>query len=160
MRRILYLCAAVVASTMASASAVALSAGDSTVARAAVVASADVRSRTAVVASTELLRFQVIERNRTAEAALTFSAGARVAAADYVLLAVSAERPLEFAFDSSDVVELAVSSDAGSVPVSAGERIVAARWLGGGVRSGQLHFQLRAAPGTYSVPVKLHVIVP
>jgi hypothetical protein len=43
--------------------------------------------------------------------------------------------------------------------VDAGASTPAARWLGGGVHAGRLRFELRAAPGTYVVPIQLRVSV-
>ena len=136
-----------------------VTAADSTVARSSIVASADVRTRASIVASTGLLRFHVTDENQPAIATLSFSAAARTTTTSEVLLIVVADGPLE---SSAAAVEMAltVSSGASPRPVIAGERVVATEWLGGGLRSGQLQFQLRAAAGTYSVPVKLHVIVP
>ena len=135
-------------------------AAGSTVARTSVVASADVRTRTSIVASTELLRFQVAEENQPAIATLTFSAGARAAATSEVLLLVTADEPLESTASTDEEIALTMSSGASARPVIAGERVLAATWIGGGLRTGQLQFELRATPGTYSVPVKLQLIVP
>ncbi|HEY7498673.1 MAG TPA: hypothetical protein VH740_09175 [Vicinamibacterales bacterium] len=138
----------------------AVASADSTVARTAVVASAEIRTRTSIVASTELLRFHVTDARQPIEAVVTFSAGARAAASSDVLLIVTTEKAMESAADSPGEMALTVSSGSETRPVAAGDRVVAAQWIGGGVRSGQLHFQFRAAPGTYSVPVKLQLIVP
>jgi len=134
-------------------------AGGSTSARTTIVASVDVKPRASIVQSTEVLRFQVTDPDRPAEAVLTFAAGARAAASSEVLLIVTAEEPLEIAGGPTEI-GLTVSSDADRRAVTAGERMVAAQWTGGGRRSGQLRFLLRAAEGVYTVPVKLQLIVP
>jgi hypothetical protein len=132
-----------------------LIAADSTVARTSVVASAEIRTRTSIVGSTDMLRFHVTDANQPADAILTFAAGARAAASSEVLLLVSTET-------TADASEMALTVSAGpnTHPIIAGERVIAMQWIGGGLRSGELRFQLRAAPGTYTVPVKLHLIVP
>jgi hypothetical protein len=143
------------------ASAHAAAAEDSTVARTTIVASADVGTRTSITQSTELLRFQVIDPDQPVEAVMTFAAGARASASSDILLIVTAQTPLEIASSPSfGEIAFTVSSGADNKPLTAGERIVAAQWIGGGVRSGQLRFRLRAAAGMYSVPVTLQLIVP
>jgi hypothetical protein len=135
-----------------------VTASESTVARTSILASANVQPRTSLAVSTDVLRFEITDPYQDAEAVVTFSAGARASASSEVLLAVSAN-PIGAGGSTSDA-ELTVSSGANTQPIVGGERAIAAQWTGGGLRSGQLRFRLRAAPGTYVIPVRLQLIVP
>jgi hypothetical protein len=132
-----------------------IAAGDSTIARTAVVATADVRTRTAISQSTDVLQFTVTDPNLPAEADLLFTAGARAGTSTQVRLLVRAED----ASLSSGVLTVRGDVDAREIAQGAAST-VAAEWTGGGVRSGRLRFELRAVPGTYRVPVTLHLIGP
>ncbi len=155
----LCLCFVIMASlpTMGSSTVLA----DSTIAIKPIVANAEVRSRTSIVASTEVLRFRVTDPNQPADGMLTFSAGARASASSEVVLVARAGSALESSGGStSPAIGLTVVSSSAAIVVDAGLPVVVSRWTGGGSRSGELRFQLRAAPGTYTIPVKLELIVP
>lgn len=125
------------------------------VARAAIVASAEVRARSGVRVSSDVLHFDVADGGAAAVAAITFAAGVRAAAdADVRLLAsVAADPGVTVALVSIDGATEVPVAGAGTAPV------VVARWNGGGLRTGELRFALRGAQGRYAVPVRIEVSV-
>jgi len=134
---------------------------EETLGKASVAATADVRHRTGLVVSSDVLRFHVTDGGQPAEVVVTFAAGARTTSGADVLLFVTA---LGAQGDPSLVgASLTVSSgthEAVTGPVTPHGPILAAQWIGGGLRSGRIHFQLRAMPGTYVVPVRFLLTAP
>jgi len=119
------------------------------IASATTTASALVHRRTALDVSTPVLQFHVTDGSQHAEAFLTFAAAARTTATGEVLLVLGA--PSEMPGMTLTVV--GGTEGAVSGVVARGGTTVVVRWVGGGRRTGRLQFQLRAAPGVYSIPV-------
>jgi len=114
-----------------------------------VTATATFASRTSLRVSTHVLRFHVTDEAIAAEAVVEFAAGARTSRDGEVALVVRT------AAEMSGMMLTVSGGTSGAVPgtVANADATVIARWAGGGSRNGHLHFRLRAAPGTYAVPV-------
>jgi hypothetical protein len=138
-----------------------LEAEESPLGKTTIAATADVRHRTGLVVSSDVLHFHVTDAGQPAEVVVTFSAGARTASTADVLLFVTA---LNAHSDPSLIgTALTISSgtsEAVTGPVTSDGPSLAAQWIGGGLRNGRIHFQLRAAPGTYVVPVRFLLTAP
>jgi hypothetical protein len=137
----------VVQATSLGAEASANLASASTTARAAI------GRRTALDPSTSVLHFHVTDASQLAEASVTFAAAARTTANGEVVLLVRVP---------SDVSPMALTVAGGTEGavlgiVASGDATVVGRWVGGGRRTGELQFQLRAAPGAYSIPVSFRL---
>jgi hypothetical protein len=116
-----------------------------------IVASAAVLPRAAVQVSTQLLHFHVTSPDEEAVATLDFVVGARAQSDSEVRLILEPVlSSMTFAGEGDGTLSGTASTD---------EETTAARWIGGGLRTGRLRFTLRAAPGTYTVPVRLAVSV-
>jgi len=124
---------------------------DEPLATATLNASAHVSARTAVRVSREVLVFQVIDAAIPAEATVTFTAGARTRSDGEVQLFVRQELPTSWTMTASDGTLHAVMSN---------EPAIVSRWTGGGLRRGEVRFQLQGVPGTYTIPVRFFVSVP
>jgi hypothetical protein len=127
-------------------------------ARTAVTAGAVIGRRAAVQTSTDVLQFRVTGDGRPARASISYRAGARTATGSDVRLFVHLAAAA--ALDGEASLTLAgggADAPAGSV---SGIPTLAARWTGAGLRSGELWFELRAAPGTYRIPVTFELTVP
>jgi hypothetical protein len=137
----------VVQATSLAAEASANLASASTTARAAI------GRRTALDLSTSVLRFHVTDASQLAEASVTFAAAARTTANGEVVLLVRVPS------DVSPMALTVVGGTEGAVLgiVASGDATVVGRWVGGGRRTGGLQFQLRAAPGVYSIPVSFRL---
>jgi hypothetical protein len=112
-------------------------------------------SRTSLRVSSQTLQFAVSDPDVPAVAVVEFSAGARTQTGGDVLLTV--ER-----LSSIDCPEKAVTftgegPGSGAGGLATAGPTVAARWTGSGLRTGRLTFVLRAAPGTYTIP--LHFVL-
>jgi hypothetical protein len=122
-------------------------------------------ARGTVRASAPVLIFDVTDPSQAAVASIDFVAAARTTPGGNVDLIVDAAGPVSGPGGAADV-ETSLALEGGtegvlSAALSPTVRSMAARWSGGGRRTGRLVFSLRAsAPGTYSVPVSLAVSVP
>jgi hypothetical protein len=127
---------------------------DTVVARATAAASIEVVPRAAILEPMAVLQFHVTEVDRPAEASIPFVAGARAHSESEVVVLIE---PVSLA----PGVTLSIVGGNDLVPgiVSADLPTPAARWVGSGLRTGRLQFQLRATPGTYVVPIRLRVNV-
>jgi hypothetical protein len=125
--------------------------GDSSLASAAVAASAAIGARTAFHPSTETLIFHVTDQDVPAEATVTFTAGARTGPGNEVVLSVSTDMSAQLVVTMADGTRGALRAN---------ESVIASRWLGGGRKQGAIVFQLRGAPGTYVIPVRFALSVP
>lgn len=127
--------------------------GSANLASVSTTARAVISRRTALDLSTSVLQFHVTDGSQFAEASVTFAAAARTTTTGEVVLVVRV--PSELPQTSLTVV----NGTEGVVPgiVATGDATVVGRWVGGGRRIGQLRFQLRAAPGVYSIPVSFQL---
>jgi hypothetical protein len=120
-----------------------------------VTATATFGPRTSLQVSSQVLQFHVTDAWIPAEATVEFAAGARTRSGGEVLLVVQVRDPErlwpETAGQSLTIVAGTEGTMAGSVVHDA--PAVAARWIGGGLRTGRVTFRLQAAPGQYTVPV-------
>lgn len=137
----------VVQATSLGAEASANLASASTTARAAI------GRRIALDLSTSVLQFHVTDASQLAEASVRFAAAARTTANGEVVLLVRVP---------SDVSPMALTVAGGTEGavlgiVASGDATVVGRWVGSGRRTGELQFQLRAAPGVYSIPVSFRL---
>jgi hypothetical protein len=124
---------------------------DDRLATATLTASAQVSPRTAVQVSSDVLVFQVIDAEVPAEATVTFTAGARTRPDREVRLFMSQDLPASVTMTGSDGTLHAVMSN---------EPVMVSRWTGGGRKRGEIRFQLRGAPGTYTIPVRFSLNAP
>jgi hypothetical protein len=127
-------------------------------------ATAVVSERISLSVSAEVLQFVVEDGSDEAAARIEFTAGVRAVPGRDVLLMAEPAGDLEAAAGpvSGGELRFAGEGDAmlSGVLVGGAPRIVA-RWTGGGQRRGTIVFHLRgAAPGAYSMPVRLLVSVP
>src|SRR5262245_30215377 len=115
-------------------------------------------TRTSLKVSSQVLQFAVTEPDAPAVAVIEFSAGARTQTGGDVLLTIerlpSTERP-----EARAVTFVGDGSGTGRGTLGAASTVVA-RWTGSGLRTGRLTFVLRAAPGTYTVPVRFVLSTP
>ena len=103
--------------------------------------------RTSLQVSSQVLRFDVTDTSIPAEATVEFSAGARTRTGGHVMLVAR----VETAHPTLTIVAGTEGTIAGAV--APGTTTVAARWAGGGLRTGRVTFRLQAAPGHYDIPV-------
>jgi hypothetical protein len=116
-------------------------------------------SRTSLRVSSQLLRFAVSDPDVPGVAVVQFSAGARTQAGADVLLTVERLSSI----DSPEGAAVTFTGDGlgvGAGGFSAAGPTVAARWSGSGLRTGRLTFVLRAAPGTYTIPLRFVLSTP
>ena len=130
-----------------------------------VVASATIAPRTSLKVSTHVLEFRIEPGATESVATIEFTAAARALAGSEVLMSVTADGGLTGPGGAADVdAEVVFSGDgAGALSgtLNPGEAAAAARWTGGGVRSGRVVFKLRAStPGDYRLPVRFAISVP
>jgi hypothetical protein len=138
-------------------------AGDSSTA--SVRVTAGFASRTSLKVSTELLRFDVGAAGQSIETIVDFSAAARTHQGGEVVLTVELAGALDGPGGASDVEASLTFSGIGNGlakgPLDHASPSVAGRWIGSGLRTGQLAFTLRSsAPGSYSVPVRFVLSAP
>jgi hypothetical protein len=124
-------------------------------------ASATFRARTSLDVSTQVLRFHVTEGSTAAEVKVSFAAGARTRTDGEVVLVFEVaglggapQGALSIVGGSEGTIASPVHSEARDTPV------VAARWAGGGMRTGSVTFRLEAPPGQYDIPIRFHVRIP
>jgi hypothetical protein len=130
-----------------------------------VLAIAAFSPRPTLTVSARVLRFRIEPGSTHADAVVDFTAAMRARPGDDVVLTVQAGKAINGpggAADIDAVISFAGESDGvQSGAVDANRAVVAARWSGGGKRSGRLVFTLRAsAPGVYSVPVTYLLVTP
>ena len=116
-------------------------------------------SRTSLKVSSQILQFAVTDPEEPAIAVIEFSAGARTQAGAEVLLTV--ERLPSMDCPEGTLVMFAGEgrgTTAGTLD-AVGPTMIA-RWTGSGLRTGRLTFVLRAAPGSYTVPVRFVLAAP
>jgi hypothetical protein len=125
-------------------------------ASASTAARAVIGRRTALDLSASVLQFHVTDAGQFAEASVTFAAAARTTTNGEVVLVVRV--PSEVPPTALTVV----GGTEGVVPgmVASGDATVVARWVGGGRRTGQLQFRLRATPGVHAIPVSFQLEAP
>jgi hypothetical protein len=151
---------------LAAAAGIATDVSAAETAASSVAVSAQFSSRTSLRVSTDLLRFDVADPDRSATAAVEFSAGARTYSGAEVVLSVEPLRAVEGPGGAADDVPSSVSfsgEGAGTMAgaLSSSSPSVAGRWLGSGLRQGRVVFALRAGlSGSYSVPVRFVLSAP
>jgi hypothetical protein len=138
-------------------------AGDSSTA--SVTVTAGFASRTSLKVSTELLRFDVKAAGQSTETTVDFSAAARTHQGGEVVLTVELAGTLSGPGGASDAETSLMFSGLGhglaNGPLDLSSPSIAGRWIGSGLRAGQLAFTLRSsAPGSYSVPVRFVLSAP
>ena len=116
----------------------------------AISATATFAPRTSLQVSSQVLQFHVTDGSSVAEASVEFAAGARTRNGGDVMLVVEAPPlppggALTMAAGTEGTIATAVVQDAPTV---------VARWVGAGLRTGRVTFQLKAAPGRYEIPVR------
>jgi hypothetical protein len=125
--------------------------------------SVDVRSRTSLHVSTQVLQFHVTAPAEPATGVIEFIASSRTREGGEVLLATDAVRGTPADMQEEDAV-LTFRGHGHGLTVGAlngpGTAIVG-RWIGSGRRSGRVAFVLRARrAGTYTVPIRLVLSCP
>ena len=153
------LCTAFVSIVLAFSSGAAPAASERS---ATVNVTATFAARTALQVSSHILRFQVTDPELPAIAIVEFSAGARtLAGADVRLLVQPLSVPEKTGGPSSGPLMVTVIGDGeGLAVLTTDSPTLAAQWTGGGRRTGRVTFQLRAAAGTYAIPVRFELIAP
>lgn len=150
-----------VASVLASCAGYArLGAASDTITR-ALVAHAEVATRTSLRVSSQVLQFTVPDPARPAVATVDFVAGVRThAGAEVVLTVETAFLPAAGGSESSLTFAGDGDGTLGGVMAPTQSSIVG-RWVGSGRRSGRIAFALHAAAaGTYSIPLRFVLSVP
>ena len=127
----------------------------------AVLARAEVATRTSLSVSSPLLQFTVPDPARPAVATVDFVAGVRThAGAEVVLTVETATLPEAAGRESSLTFAGDGDGTLGGAMVPSQSAIVG-RWVGSGRRSGRIAFALQApAAGTYRVPLRFVLSVP
>ena len=116
-------------------------------------------TRTSLKVSSQSLQFAVSDAGEPAVAVIEFSAGARTQTGADVLLTVERLPSI----DCPDGATVTFAGEGRGTRAGALDPLaptVAARWTGSGLRTGRLTFVLRAAPGTYTVPVRFVLSAP
>jgi hypothetical protein len=134
-------------------------------ATAAVRVEVHIAARTSLRVSSHVLLFNVLEPGGAATASIEFSAGARVAAGDDVVLTVERLSDAEKPGDGADVKPTMTfaGEGAGVVPgtIRGDTPAIAGRWHGSGKRDGRVVFTMQPpAAGDYSVPVRFVLSIP
>ena len=148
----------VAAAVVLSATAPVLAASDSTTRT--ITAQAQVSSRTSLTVSSRQLQFTVVEAGQPASASIDFVAGIRTQAGAEVMLTV--ETVAVGSLSDESRITFARDGEEGAIgSMSSGHPAVAARWLGSGRRTGRIAFALHgAAPGTYTIPLRVVLSAP
>ena len=156
------LSATILALGFAGTAVTAGSEGQSSAAQAthSLTATATFGPRTSLEVSSQVLRFHITDGSG-AEATLSFAAGARTRTDGEVVLVFEI-------VDQGGAPQGALSSVGGSDGTIAGPvqteargtPSVAARWAGGGMRTGAVTFRLHAPPVQYDIPVKFQLRIP
>ena len=115
-------------------------------------------SRTSLRVSSQTLQFAVSDPDVPAVAVVEFSAGARTQTGGDVLLTVERLSSIDCPEEAVTFTGEGPGSAAGGL--AAAGPTVAARWTGSGLRTGRLTFILRAAPGTYTIPLRFVLSTP
>ena len=123
-----------------------------------VTAIATFAPRPTLTVSSPVLRFRIERGETQAEAAIDFTAAMRAMPDAEIVLTIEAARAIQGPGGAADVDAVVTFTGEGdgvqTAALEANRSVVAARWSGGGQRSGRLLFTLRAsAPGVYTVPV-------
>lgn len=134
-------------------------------ATASIAVTAEFASRTSLKVSSQVLNFDVRSAGETSVATVEFSAGARTRSGGDVLLTVEPLRAMEGPGGAADVDTSITFSGTGNGTVSGSLQptspVVAGRWTGSGLRTGQLTFVLRTTvAGSYMVPVRFVLSTP
>jgi hypothetical protein len=135
------------------------------IARANIIVSVDVASRTSLKVSSELLHFDVSQRDGTATAAIDVVAGARMVAGSDLVLTIEPLRGLDGPGGAADA-ETTLGFEGDGQGLLAGRLVpaqsaVIGRWHGSGLHEGRIVFTLRAtAAGAYSMPVRFVLSAP
>jgi hypothetical protein len=116
-------------------------------------------TRTSLRVSSQLLQFAVSEPDVPAVAVVEFSAGARTQTGADVLLTIERLPSIDCP-EGSAVTFAGNGPGTGAGTLAAAGGTLAARWTGSGLRTGRLTFVLRAAPGTYTIPVRFVLSTP
>jgi hypothetical protein len=162
-RRPFLLTATVLALGFAGTAHTAESEGQSSAAQAthSLTATATFGARTALEVSSQVLRFHVTDPSIAAEATVSFAAGARTTTDGEVVLVLELAEQGGAAQGALSIVGGSEGTIAGPVPTEARDTpTVAARWVGGGMRTGGVTFRLQAPPGQYDIPVKFQLRIP
>ena len=126
--------------------------GSANLASASTTARAVISLRTALDLSTSVLQFHVTD-GQFAEVSVPFAAAARTTTNGEVVLVVRV--PSEVPPTALTVVGGTEGVVLGMV--ATGDATVVGRWVGGGRRTGQLQFRLRATPGVHAIPVSFQL---
>ena len=162
-RRLFLLSATVLALGFARTAVTAGSEGQSSAAQAthSLTATATFAPRTSLEVSSQVLRFHVTDGSTAAEATLSFAAGARTRTDGEVVLVFeiadqggAPQGALSIVGGSEGTIAGLVQTEARDTPS------VAARWAGGGMRTGAMTFRLHAPPGQYDIPIKFQLRIP
>ena len=131
---------------------------------ASVTVSAQFASRTSLQVSAHVMRFEIVDPLQPAVASVEFSAGARTALAEEVVLSFEPGALVSPANAADVETAIHFSGEGDSVAsggVQAGTPTIAGRWVGSGRRTGRLVFSLRSdARGEYSMPVLFSLSTP
>jgi hypothetical protein len=151
-----------VVASLVHPAAIAAQSGDRSV---VIVASATIAPRTSLRVSAQVLEFRIDPGATEGLATIDFTAAARALPESDVVMHVKADGGLTGPGGAADVdAEVAFTGDgagalSGTLQLS--EATAAARWIGGGVRTGRVVFKLRAStPGDYRLPVRFAISVP
>ena len=111
---------------------------------------------TSLQVSTQVLRFHVTDASTPAEVQVDFAAGARTRNGGEVVLLVQVMDPERLRRETGDHALTIAAGTEGTIagPVAHAAPATAARWIGGGLRTGRVTFRLQAAPGQYEIPVR------
>jgi hypothetical protein len=115
-------------------------------------------TRTSLKVSSQILQFSVSHSDEPAVAIIEFSAGARTQTGADVLLTVERLPAMDCPDGTVTFAGEGLGTSAGILDTVA--PTIAARWTGSGRRTGRLTFVLRAAPGSYTVPVRFVLAAP
>ena len=131
---------------------------------ASVKVTAQLSSRTSLRVSNDLLQFEVVYPTQPVIVSVGFAAGARTFPDGAVLLSfemVEDIRELD-GLHHGDATLTLMNEDGGTLAeVKAGVPTTIRRWVGSGLRTGQLVFALRAeTAGRYMVPIRVTLTAP
>ena len=118
--------------------------------------SAILRPQASLEVSSRVLVF-VVDQSGVATGSIDYVASARTMSTGEVLLSVECGDILSTAGTNPTATLVGAAEHS---PIFPGTPSSAARWTGGGTRTGRLTFELRASPGTYVIPVRLSLTVP
>jgi hypothetical protein len=124
-----------------------------------VTATATFGPRTSLQVSSQVLQFHITDASIPVEVSVDFAAGARTRIGGDVRLVVDVTDPVEVRPGTTGQALTIVGGTAGTIAGTLAQDapVVAARWLGSGLRTGRVTFRLHAAPGRYDIPVRFVV---